>query len=219
MKFHDPISNEEKTESFVNLVRDMQILHTGNDKNTYFHHHKCWYKLEQEIFFETNVRFVNIVKKCLVNKEKFKILHWSCHSGRKMKPPTFTLKGIYDFIKVINDKNEHDEEDCRELGKILTKEYSLFKGKSENGSPNNDFGSSRRNVQFNVDHSEKLLDLNCSLLEKSSLAKHFSNKSSENETPSLQKFSKLLVKTPDIRTLMSELKKEKEFDSNRLEDI
>ena len=219
LKFHDPISNEERTESFANLVRDMQILHTGNGKNTYFHHHKCWYELEQEIFFETNVRFVNIVKKCLVNEEKFKILRWSCHLGRKTKPPTFTLKEIYDFIKVINDKNEHDEEDCRELGKILTKEYSLFKRKSENGSPNNDFGSSRRNAQFNVDHSEKLLDLNCSLLEKSSLAKHFNNKSSKNETPSLQKFSKLLLQTPDIGTLMSELKKEKEFDNNKLEDI
>ena len=36
LKFHDPISNEERTELFLNLVRDMQILPTGNGKNTYF---------------------------------------------------------------------------------------------------------------------------------------------------------------------------------------
>ena len=63
------------------------------------------------------------------------------------------------------------------------------------------------------------MDLNCSILEKSSLAKHFNNKSRENKTPSLQNFSKLLVQTPDMRTLMSDLKKEKEFDNIKLEDL
>ena len=51
------------------------------------------------------------------------------------------------------------------------------------------------------------------------MAKHFNNKSSENKTPSLQNFSKLLVQTPDMRTLMSDLKKEKEFDNIKLEDL
>ena len=143
LKFHDPISNGERTELFLNLVRDMQTLPTGNGKNTYFQHHKCWYELEQEIFFETNVRFVNIVKKCLVDEEKFKTLQWSCHSETNTKAPLcfFTLKEIYDFIKVSTDKNEPDEEGRKEIRRTLTREYSPLKGKSENGSAINDFGS------------------------------------------------------------------------------
>ena len=234
LKFFDPILNEEKTENFIDLVQDMHILHTENGKNTYFQHHKCWYELAQETFLETNVRFVNIVKKCLLDEERRlpKILPWSCHFGKNAKPPTFTIKQLFHFIKVDNDVNGSEEESCRDILKILNSEYSLFKCKTENGatinetlssSSNicciNDFASSNCNVKFHTDHSGKLLDLNCSILEMSPLAKHFNKKSSESETPSLSKFSNLLATIPDMATLKSELKKQKEFDNEKLEKL
>ena len=53
----------------------------------------------------------------------------------------------------------------------------------------------------------------------SSLAKYFNRKSNENETPSLQKFSNVLATVPDMDTLKSELKKQKEFDDEKLEKL
>ena len=223
LKFHDPVSNEERTENFVDLVQDMQILNTENGKNTYFQHHKSWYELEQETFLETNVRFVNVVKKCLGDQKKNlpTILPWNCHFGKKTKPPTFTVKEMYDFIKINNDVNESEEESCKEILKILNTRYSLFKSKGENvndflGSNTiNDFASSNYHVTPNYNHSKNLLDLNCSLLEMSPLAKHFNRKTNENETPSLQKFSNLLVKIQNMGNLKSELKKQKEFNDEK----
>ena len=215
IKFYDPISCEKRTESFVNLVRNMQILHTETGKNTYFQHHKCWYSLEQETFLETNVRFVNVVKDCLVDKDAKlpKILRWSCHFETKPKAPTFTEKEIYDFVKVNADESE-SEGSCKKLISILCEEYSLFQSNGEN-----DFASSNRNVTFNAQHTEKLLDLNCSILEKSLLGKYFNKSSSENKTSTLQKFSKLLRQAPDMDTIMSELKEKQEVDNEKLEKV
>ena len=212
IKFYDPVLCGKKTESFVSLVQDMQILHTKTGKNTYFQHHKCLYSLEQETFLETNVRFVNIVKNCLVNEEAKlpKILQWSCHFETKPKPPTFTEKEIYDFVKVNADESEC-EESCKKLIRILSEEYSLFESNGEN-----DFASSNRNVVFNTQHSEKLLDLNSSILEKSPLGKYFIKSSSENKTSTLQRFSKLLAKAPDMDTIMLELKEKQDLDNEKL---
>ena len=234
LKFFDPILNEERNEYFIDLVQDMQILHSENGKNTYFQHHKCWYELAQEIFLEANVRFVNIVQKCLLDKKRKlpKVLPWSCYVAKNAKPPTFTIKELFHFIKVNDDVNESEEKSCEDILKILNSEYSLFKCKIEsdgtindvlssstNGNSINNFASSNCNVEFPTDHSEKLLDLNCSLLEMSSLAKYFNRKSNENETPSLQKFSNVLATVPDMDTLKSELKKQKEFDDEKLEKL
>ena len=234
LTFFDPILNEERTENFIDLVQDMQILHTVNGKNTYFQHHKCWYELAQETFLETNVRFVNIVQKCLLDEERKlpKILPWSCHVGKNAKPPTFTIKELFHFIKVNDDVNESEEEGCKDILEILNSEYSLFKYKiesggtindvlksSSNGNSINDFASSNCNIKFHTNHSEKLLDLNCSLLEMSPLAKHFNGKPRKNETPSLQKFSNVLATVPDMVTLKSELKKQKAFDDEKVEKL
>ena len=215
IKFYDPILCRKRTESFVNLVQDMQILHTETGKNTYFQHHKCWYSLEQETFLETNVRFVNVVKDCLVD-EKIKlpeILRWSCHFETKPKPPTFTDKEIYDFVKINADESE-SEESCKKLISILSKEYSLFESNGEN-----DFACSKRYVKFDTQHSEKLLDLNSSILEKSPLGKYFNKSSRENKTSTLQRFSIRLAQAADIHTFMSELKEKQFLDNEKLAKV
>ena len=234
LRFFDPILNEERNEYFIDLVQDMQILRSENGKNAYFQHHKCWYELAQETFLETNVRFVNIVQKCLLDEKRKlpKLLPWSCYVAKNAKPPTFTIKELFHFIKVNDDVNESEEESCKNILKILNSEYSLFKCNIESGGTINDvlnsstnvnsinnFASSNRNVEFPTDHSKKLLDLNCSLLEMSPLAKYFNRKSNENETPSLQKFSNVLATVPDMDTLKSELKKQKEFDNEKLKKL
>ena len=213
IKFYDPIARERKAEAFVNLVQCTQILHTETEKNTYFQHNKCWYSVEQETFLRTNVRFVNIVKDCLLHDETNlpKILRWSCHFETNPKPPTFTEKEIYDFIKVNADESQ-SEENCKKLINILNKEYSLFTSIGEN-----DFASSNHNVDFNVQHSEKLFDLNFSILEKSPLGKYCSKSSNESKSLSLQKFSKLLAQASDMNAIMSKLGQE--LDNEKLEKV
>lgn len=215
IKFYDPILCEKRTESFVDLVRNMQILHTETGKNTYFQHHKCWYSLEQETFLETNVRFVNVVKDCFVEEEAKlpKILPWSCHFETKPKPPIFTEKEIYDFVKINADESE-SEENCQKLISILSEKYSLFQSNGENN-----FASSNCNVTFNTKHSEKLLDLNCSILEKTLLGQYFKKSSSETKTSTLQKLSKLLKQAPDMDTIMSELEENQELDNEKLQKV
>ena len=92
-----------------------------------------------------------------------KILSWSCHSDSNPKPLAFTLKEIYDFIKVNADESKSDET-WKKLTNILKKQYSLFKSNGENV-----FESFNCNIEFKIQHLEKLLYLNFPILEKSYL--------------------------------------------------
>ena len=209
LKYHDYFDYKEKTEKVVKLIRDMQILQIGNGKNAYFQHNKCWHQMEQETFLETNVRFVNIVKKCLLKKEKNppKILPWSCSFDSKATSSTFNIEDIYDFVKMNDLQDESEKTICKGIAKVLGNEYALFK----DDPAVNDFASSSSRCSFIKNHSKELLDMNLSILENSSLGKCFKSKSIEN-TSSLQKFSKFLVDSSDMDTLTLKLKEIKEYE-------
>ena len=209
LKYHDYFDYNGKTEKVVKLIRDMQILQIGNGKNAYFQHQKCWHQIEQETFLETNVRFVNIVKKCLLKKEKNppKILPWSCNFDGKPTPPTFSIKEIYNFVKMDDDQGESEETICKEITRALGNKYALFK----DDPAVNDFASSSSRYSFINNHSKELLDMNLSILENSSLGKCFKSKPIENIS-SLQKFSKFLGDSSDMDTLTLKLKGIKEYE-------
>ena len=209
VKYYDYFDYKGKTEKVVKLIRDMQILQIGNGKNAYFQHNKCWHQVKQETFLETNVRFINIVKKSLLKKEKNPptILPWSCNFDSKPTPPTFSIKEIYNFIKMDDDQDEREEVICKEIAGVLGSKYALFK----DDPAVNDFASSNCRYSFIKNHSKELLDMNLSILENSLLGKCFKSKCIENIS-SFKMFSIFLADSSDMDTLTLKLKGIKEYE-------
>lgn len=203
VRLYETNGDDSVVVNFVDLIRATHNVE-GNDESescTYFQHNNTWYQINLDTFFQHNLQFTNVVKKCIGNENLPPLLKWNCDSKHT---PTFTINDLYDFVKCPSSNVSKEELDF--LEKLLTKKYIFYETESSSNLISGQYGNER--------HSYELLELNLKLMEKCKLKKNeekltyhsvieeSSETGSNEETTTVKNLKRYKVNVPHLPKLL-----------------